>query len=126
MVEMTRRERYLKTFLKLSGITYLVVGFAFALLPTPILKLINLFSRILTPSLAEVPLSVEKFWLSLAFSMMMTISALCFIAQHNVRKNKGYIIALLISKSASSLSALCFFLFSGRTLAYLVIFIVDV
>lgn len=125
MVEMTRRERYLKTFLKLSGITYLVVGFAFALLPTPILKLINLFSRILTPSLAEVPLSVEKFWLSLAFSMMMTLSALCFIAQHNVRKNKGYIIALLISKSASSLSALCFFLFSGRTLAYLVIFIVD-
>jgi len=57
--------------------------------------------------------------------MMMTITALCYIAQHNVRKNKGYIIPLLISKSASSLAALCFFIFSAKYFCYLVIFIVD-
>lgn len=125
MVEMTREEKALKILLFISAITYLVVGFAFAMLPGPILQVFNFFSRIFTPGLPEMPLSVEKFWLSMTFSMMMTIAALCFFAQHNVRKNKGYIIPLLISKSASSLSALCFFIFSARYLAYLVIFVVD-
>jgi uncharacterized protein (DUF362 family) len=125
MVGMTKEEKHLKILLIISAITYLVVGFAFAFIPIPIFKIINLFSRILTPGLEQIPLSVEKFWLSLAFSMMMTISTLSFIAQHNVRKNKGYIVPLLISKCVSSLSAFCFFMFSARYLAYLAIFIVD-
>jgi uncharacterized protein (DUF362 family) len=125
MVEITREEKHLKIFMLISAITYLVVGFAFALVPERILGAVNLFSRILTPGLEESPASVERFWLSLAFSMMMTIAALCYIAQHNIRKNKGYVIPLLISKSASALSALCFFIFSAKYLAYLVIFIVD-
>lgn len=125
MIEMTREEKQLKTFLTISAVTYFVVGFAFALIPEQILKVFNLFSRILTPGLEETPISVEKFWLSLAFSMMMTITALCYIAQHNVRKNKGYIIPLLISKFASALSGICFFIFSAKYFAYLVIFIMD-
>ena len=125
MIEATRKEKHLKTFMIISAITYFVVGFAFAIIPEVMLKAINVFSRILTPSLEEIPLSVEKFWLSMTFSMMMTITALCYIAQHNIRKNKGYIIALLISKSASALSALCFFIFSDKYFAYLVIFLVD-
>jgi uncharacterized protein (DUF362 family) len=125
MIEVTREERHLKTFMIISAITYLVVGFAFVIMPEQILRVFNLCSRIITPGLEEIPLSVEKFWLSMTFSMMMTITALCYIAQHNIRKNKGYIIPLLISKSASALSALCFFIFSARYLAYLGIFIVD-
>jgi len=125
MIGMTREEKQLKIFMLLSGITYLAVGFAFAIVPGPMLKAINFFSRILLPQLNEIPISVEKFWLSMTFSMMMTISVLCYIAQYNVRKNKGYIIPLLISKSASALSALCFFVFSARYFAYLVIFLTD-
>jgi uncharacterized protein (DUF362 family) len=125
MIEMTRKEKQFKIFIIISAITYFVVGFAFAIMPEGILKAINFFSRILIPSLEEIPLSVEKFWLSMTFSMMMTITALCYIAQHNIRKSKGYIIALLISKSASAFSALCFFIFSARYFAYLVIFLVD-
>jgi len=125
MIEVTREEKHLKTFMVISAITYLVVGFAFALMPEQILRGFNLISRIITPSFPETPISVEKFWLSMTFSMMMTIAALCYIAQHNIRKNKGYVIPLLISKSASALSALCFFIFSARYLAYLGIFIVD-
>ncbi len=125
MSEMTREERHLRTFMVISAIIYLVVGFAFVLMPGQILWVFNLCSRIIMPGLEEIPLSVEKFWLSMTFSMMMTITALCYIAQHNIRKNKGYIIPLLISKSASALSALCFFIFSARYLAYLGIFIVD-
>ncbi|MEE9610560.1 MAG: DUF362 domain-containing protein [Desulfatiglandales bacterium] len=122
---MTREERHLRTFMVISAITYLAVGFAFVLMPGQILRVFNLCSRIITPGLEEIPLSTEKFWLSMTFSMMMTIAALCYITQHNIRKNKGYIIPLLISKSASALSALCFFIFSARYLAYLGIFIVD-
>ncbi len=125
MIEVTREERHLKILMVISAVTYVVVGFAFAILPEPILKVLNLCSRILTPGLEQMPLSVERFWLSMTFSMMMTIAALCFIAQHNIRKNKGYIIPVLISKTASSLSALCFFIFSARYFAYLVVFIVD-
>ncbi len=125
MIELTREEKHLKTFLVISTITYVVVGFAFALMPERILEVFNLFSRILAPSLEQIPISTEKFWLSLAFSVMMTIATLCYIAQHNVRKNKGYIMPLLVSKSASAVSALFFFIFSTTYLAYLVIFIVD-
>lgn len=125
MIEITREERHLKVVMAISALTYLVVGLAFALMPQLIVKAVNLCSRILIPGLAEMPLSVEKFWLSMTFSMMMTIAALSYIAQHNIRKNKGYVIPVLISKAASSLSALCFFLFSARYFAYLVIFLVD-
>lgn len=122
---MTREERHLRALMVISAITYLVVGFAFVLMPGQILRVFNLCSRIITPGLEEIPLSVEKFWLSMTFSMMLTIAALCYITQRNIRKNKGYIIPLLISKSASALSAVCFFIFSARYLAYLGIFIVD-
>jgi uncharacterized protein (DUF362 family) len=125
MIHLTKEERQLKIFMAISAIAYFVVGLAFALLPVKILEVFNEFSRIITPGLKEIPLSTEKFWLSLAFSMMMTIAALCAIAQHNIRKNKGYINPLLISKFASALSGLCFFIFSDRYLAYLAIFLVD-
>jgi uncharacterized protein (DUF362 family) len=125
MISYTKEERHLKTLMLLSAIAYFVVGFAFAFLPYPILRLLNFLSRILAPGLEVMPLSVEKFWLSMTFSMMMTIAALSYIAQHNVRRNKGYVIPVLISKMASSLSALCFFIFSTRYFAYLVIFTVD-
>jgi uncharacterized protein (DUF362 family) len=125
MIEMTREEKNLRTFIRISGITYFILGLTFAFVPELVLKMLNLFSRILTPGLEEIPISVERFWLTMTFSMMMTITALCFIAQHNVRKNRGYIIPLLIAKFTSALSALCFFIFSARYFAYLSIFIVD-
>lgn len=125
MIQVTKEEKHLKVLMIISSITYLVVGFAFAIMPERILKIFNILSRIMMPGLEETPVSVEKFWLSLTFSMMMTIAVLCYIAQHNVRKNKGYIIPLLISKSASALSSLYFFLFSAKYFAYLGIFIVD-
>ena len=68
MIEVTREEKHLKTFMVISAITYLVVGFAFALMPEQILRAFNLISRFITPSFPETPISVEKFWLSMTFS----------------------------------------------------------
>ncbi|MFC1717019.1 DUF362 domain-containing protein [Candidatus Poribacteria bacterium] len=123
MVEMTKRENHLRIFMRLSAIMYFVSGSAFAIMPTRILDMCNVVSRRL--GLAEYPLEVGKFWVALAFSMMMTIATLAYITQRSVRKYNGYVIPLLVSKTASSLSSLCFFIFSTRYFAYLVIFIVD-
>ena len=125
MMNMTREEKQLKVFMFLSAITYFLVGIAFAVVPELILDLTNKLSHALTLGLDDIPPSTEKFWLSMTFSMMMTIAVLSLIAQHNVRKNKGYIIPLLISKFASAMSAFCFFVFSAKYLAYLIIVIVD-
>lgn len=125
MISITKKEKHLKTFMQISAFAYFAVGFAFVIVPDRILAMTNKLSEILTPGLQDIPMSVEKFWLSMTFSMMMTIAALCYIAQHNIRKNSRYIIPLLISKSASALSALCFFIIFTRYFAYLVIFIVD-
>lgn len=125
MIIMTREEKQLSYFMAISAVTYLAVGLAFAIAPGAILRGINALSKILMPGLDEIPVSTERFWLSLTFSMMMTIAALSYIAAQNVRKNKGYIIPLLISKSASAISAMAFFIFTARYFAYLAIFLID-
>jgi len=125
MVSMTRQERQLKTLMGISALVYLVVGFTFAVIPEQLLRAVNVLSRTLTPGLSEIPVSSGRFWPALAFSMMMTITALSYMTFHNVRKNKGCVLPLLISKCASALSAICFFAFQATHLAYLLIFIVD-
>jgi len=56
---------------------------------------------------------------------MMTITALCCIVRHNVRRNIGYMAPLLVAKAASALSALFVFIFSARYFAVLAITLVD-
>lgn len=124
-VHLSAEERALRGLLRLSGLAFLVVGFAFAILPNQILDAVNKLSAWLVPSLPQAPLPMERFWVALAFSMMMTITALSFLAARNVRRNKGYVFPLLLSKAASSLSALVFFLFFAHHLASLVITVVD-
>jgi uncharacterized protein (DUF362 family) len=118
--------RQLRIFLIGSGIVYLLVGFAFALVPDLILRGVNAVSRAVTPWLPPAGLPQERFWTALAFSMMMTIAALCFMASVNVQRNKGYVVPLLIAKAASTLSALAYFASpSHRQFAHLVIVLVD-
>jgi len=96
------------------------------LIPEPIVRAVNAVSRAFTPGLAQAPdHDLGKFWVSLSFSMMMTIAMLCYLAQLKVRTNKHYTVPLLVSKCASALSGLAYFLFSLKALAYLTIFLVD-
>lgn len=126
---LTKEENHLRLVLQLSAITYLAAGLAFALFPRPILRLIDGFGAYfrLIPALGDpIPYADAHFWLSLAFSMMMTITYLCYMAQFNVRKNKGFVKALLVAKAASSLSSLGFILLHKPAyFASLVILLVD-
>lgn len=125
MGNLAREESQLKVFLTISALTYLVVGFAFLIMPEQILNISNTVSEGLTPSLPQITTSTGKFWVCLSFSMMMTITALCCIARHNVRRNIGYMAPLLVAKAASALSALFVFIFSVRYFAVLAIALVD-
>ena len=124
-MHLSAEERALRLVLRLSGFAFLVVGFAFAIIPDAILNAVNKLSEWLTPLLDRPQLPKERFWVALAFSMMMTIAALSFLAGRNVRRNKGYVFPLLLSKAASSVSALAFFAFYAHHLASLVITVVD-
>ena len=53
----------------------------------------------------------ERFWVFSFFSMMMTITACCFIASLDVRKYRKLVIPVLVEKSFDSLAALLWFLF---------------
>ena len=117
--------RQLRILLVASGVVYLVAGFAFAFVPNPILKAINALSHWLTPDLPLAKIPNERFWVSLSFSMMMTITVLCWMAALNVKRNRGYVFPLLVAKLASTLSSLAFFFLVTRQLASMVIVIVD-
>lgn len=125
MIALTKQEKQLRVFMGLSAAAYYVAGLAFAFASTQIIQLVNFASRTIAPGFPEMPMPSEQFWLALAFSMMMTIGTLSFIAWYNVRRYKGYVVPLLVSKAASSLSSLLYFIVSAHYFAYLVIFVVD-
>jgi len=125
VTHLTKEEIQFKWFMEASAVVYLVVGFLFALFPQSVLQAFNLVSRHIFPRWPMAPHDAGKFWVSLTFSMMMTIAALAWIASLHVRNNKNYAVPLMISKCASALSGLLYFLIGARCLAYIGIFLVD-
>ncbi len=125
MVYLSHEERALRKLMAVSGAVYLVAGSIFAVAPGKILSAINAVSAAVAPGLAPAPVSGERFWVALAFSMMMTITVLSFLAAYNIRRYKVLVVPLLVSKASSALSALAYFAFAARQLANLVIVIVD-
>jgi len=127
-IRLTSEERVLRTFMRISALIYFVLGLIFVFRPDLVFLGIDFVAKHIPGmdvNLGVKPSLHAKFWLSMTFSMMMTITVLCFLAQHNIRKNKGYIVPLLVAKSASAVSGLCFFILGPKYFAYLVLFVVD-
>jgi uncharacterized protein (DUF362 family) len=123
---LARPERIAQIFFRISAGVYFVVGWMFILLPDTILTLANQLSAFLVgPRLPPIPVTGGHFWTSLAFSMMMTITAICIAGQYNIRQNRNLLIMLLISKAASSLSGFALFFGEHPYFAYLAIGLVD-
>ncbi len=120
-----RQETQLRYFMGVAGLTYLFVGFVFLFAPDFTLTLMNDISEGLHLKLPPVDMSSERFWLSLTFSMMTTISALSCMVYYNVVKYKPLTVYVLVAKAASAVSGMGLFLFSARHFAYLAIFLVD-
>jgi len=144
----TTSEKCLTYLLRIYSILFLVVGYVFLLFPWFTLKAIDRFSenKIVLWLLVRNPLFewlgwelghgkvyaegtpqgtfAEYFWVFLGFSMMMTIAACSYISSKDIRKNRSVIVPIILSKLASSLSALTFY-YSRGIFAHLAIFITD-
>lgn len=124
-IPVSKEEKQAALFLRASGVFYFLVGLAFIIVPDLILSLFNRISEVVLPSLPLTPSSGEHFWAVLAFSMMMTITAICYAAQRNIHRHKDLVVLLLVAKSASAVAGLCLFLFQQHYFTYLGIVLID-
>lgn len=139
MEDYTTSEKWLTYLMRIYSILFLVVGYGFLLFPWFTLEGIDRFSAWLLGENGllewlglELPhlkvnaqgTPAEYFWVFLSFSMMMTIAACSYVASKDIRKNRSVIVPIILSKLASSLSALTFY-YSRGIFAHLAIFITD-
>ena len=122
--DLTDEERTLKAFMLFSCVIYFVAGLAYAVKPGFVIYVLQDISRFFDHPTSYHDVS-DRFWVSMSFSMMMTISFLAFYAHYNIRTNKNYIIPLLIAKASSTVSALVYFIFVKRYQPCLAVVFVD-
>lgn len=123
-LKLTDEEKVLRVFMRISALAYFAVGLMFAIWPGMVTWIINNPSAFIR-SPTEFPRVSERFWVSMSFSMMMAISFLAFYAQYDIRKNKHFVIPILIAKASSAFSSLCFFIMIWPYRLHLAIFAVD-
>jgi hypothetical protein len=119
-----RAERFVVFNLRLLAASFLVVGILFIAIPDSVLDSITDFGDSIG-TFSPAPLSAEKLWLGLGFAYMMVITGICVVAQMDVVRYRPLLLLLALAKTASSLSALGFYLFHDDVFAYLLNFIVD-
>ncbi len=122
---LTSEERTLKRLLQFWASLFLVAGLVFVFFPNLIIQSLNQLALKIAPSLPTLPLSDDRFWIVLMFSLMVTLTFLCYSAQDDLRRRKDLIQFVLISKITSSLFFLIFFFVDRMALAYLIGMSVD-
>jgi hypothetical protein len=121
-----RAERFVVLNLRLLAASFAVVGILFIVTPDGVLDAITDFGDWLPlGSFSAAPATVERFWLALAFAYMVVIAGICLVVQMDVVRYRPLLLVLAAGKTASSLSALGFYLFSDDVFIYLLNFVVD-
>ncbi|MGZ3707834.1 MAG: hypothetical protein ACXWPM_03245 [Bdellovibrionota bacterium] len=103
--------------MKLLGVVYIVVGLIFFFFPREVFYLINVLPDVFHIGVAT-PAQTEHFWLVLATSMMMMLSALSFLAASEPRV-RGYPMVHALSKGVSTAGFFYQFLHDHHYAAYL-------
>lgn len=124
-MELTKQEKNLKNLMGILAIVFLGADLVFLFFGRELFDVLNSISKVIFPNLQPAPYSTEKFWLSLANSMMLMIAYMSFKVWQDVRQNINYVPVILLSKIASSISGLVFFLMEPRLFVHLVVFISD-
>ncbi len=119
-----RAERFVVLNLRLLAVTFAVVGIFFIVTPDGVLDVIDDLGDLIG-SFATAPDTVEKFWLALAFAYMVVIAGICAVVQLDVVRFRPLLLVLAAGKTASSLSALGFYVFDQDVFIYLLNFLVD-
>ena len=119
-----RAERFVILNLRLLAVSFAVVGIFFIVTPDGVLDVISDLGDAIG-SFATAPDTVEKFWLALGFAYMVVIAGIAFVVQLDVVRYRPLLLVLAAGKTASSLSALGFFVFDQNVFIYLLNFLVD-
>ncbi len=121
-----RAERFVVLNLRLLAASFAVVGILFIVTPDGVLDAITDFGDTLPlGSFSAAPETVERFWLALGFAYMVVIAGICLVTQADVVRYRPLLLVLAVGKTASSLAALGFYLFSDDVFIYLLNFVVD-
>ena len=108
---LTKYERWLKLVMFVSALTYFIVGMLFLFAPNGTFYIFNFLGDILNIIFKKWSISIhfdniidinERFWLTLAVSMMITIAVCSFISQLNIRRNISFVIPVLFSKMTTT------------------------
>lgn len=117
-------ERLVVSSLRLLAVSFAAVGVLFLLLPGQVSDaLASVGDEI--GSFAEPPGTGLRLWLALSFAYMTVITGICAIAQADPVRHRPLLLLLALAKTASSLAALGFYLFTDDVFAYLLNFLVD-
>jgi hypothetical protein len=119
-----RAERFVVLNLRLLALTFTVVGILFIATPDGVLDVISDLGDAIG-DFTPAPETVEQFWLALGFAYMVVIAGICLVVQLDVMRYRPLLLVLAAGKTASSLSALGFFLFDEDVFIYLLNFLVD-
>ena len=111
----------LKTWMIISAVIYGGGMLSFLFGQNLLLENLNKTSQLLfRDRFPLIPLSTEKFWLTLTTSMMLMLTALCIFAAADPKKYLAMVVIILLSKAGSTSQYLYLFFKQQRYFAYLV------
>lgn len=111
----------LRTWMIISIVLYAVGGLSFLLGQNLLLENINRASSLLFKDrFPLMPLSTEKFWLTLTNSMMLMLVILCAFAAVDPVRYRAMVLVVLASKLFSSSQYLFYFIKEKKYFGYLV------
>ncbi len=119
-----RAESFAVLSLRILALSFAVVGILFIAVPNGVLDVISDLGDDLG-GFTRAPHGTEQLWLALGFSYMVVITGICLIAQSDVVRYRALLLLLAAGKTASSLTALGFYLFDEHVFIYLLNFLVD-
>lgn len=119
-----RAESFVVLALRILALSFALVGVLFIALPSGVLDTISDLGADLG-GFTRAPHGTEQLWLALSFSYMVAITGICLLAQSDVVRYRPLLLLLALAKTASSLSALGFYLFDEHVFIYLLNFLVD-
>jgi len=114
-----------KNFMLFSAILYFIGGSVFVAVPTFFLNTLNFLCKFIAPNVAPIPIGEGKFWLFLAYAMMMTIAVSSYFAYKDIRKNKHFMVPVMVAKIMAVIAAVWYSIFSAMYRAYIFMIIVD-
>lgn len=126
LVTGSRAERFVVFNLRLLAGSFALVGLLFIIAPDGVLgALDDLGESLPLGDFVPAPETAEQLWLALGFAYMTVIAGICLVVAADVVRYRPLLLVLAAGKTASSLSALGFYLLDERVFAYLLNFLVD-